>query len=98
MDFEEIEWEKLDDDERQVVRARMRAETEEGRRSAEMYKDRALRMIEKLGVEGLGEALAAQLEGMSTEEFIFKFDSTLSNVLSTVTAVRSEVRRDTVPS
>ena len=91
-DWEDIEdWDDLDDDERRALRAAARSNpeigAEIGRRQAEWHKRRVLRYLEKAGEGGLGEALVTQLEGMSGEEFIFKFDSTLSATLSSVQVI-----------
>ena len=92
IDWEDIEdWDDLDDEERRALRAAARSNpeigAEIGRRQAEWHKRRVLRYLEKAGEGGLGEALVTQLEGMSGEEFIFKFDSTLSATLSSVQVI-----------
>jgi TolB-like protein len=101
IDWDEIEdWDQLDEEERMELRVAARQDPESqrefGRRQAEMHKRRALRLLENMGAEGLGEALVAQLEGMTGEEFIFKFDSTLSRTLSTVKVIVEETIPDSL--
>lgn len=92
IEWEDIgDWDELDDDERVALRAVARSnpelQREFGRRQAEMHKRRALRLLENMGAGELGEVLVTQLEGMTGEEFIFKFDSTLSATLSQVQVI-----------
>ena len=87
----DIDWAAMDEDERQVVRARLRDAREH---SAESHKQRALNLLEKMGREGWGEALITQMEGMSGEEFILKFDSTLSETMARVTVITTSALPD----
>jgi len=95
INWDDIDWEDLDDDERRALRTVARSNPEYGRRQAEIHKRRALRLLESMGAEALGEELVARMEGMGAEEFIFKFDSTLSATLSTVAVIVEEATKDT---
>jgi TolB-like protein len=92
IDLEGNDWSELDEETRAEVRVQiMEARRESAEAEAELHRARAMRMLERIGGD-----LAVKLQGMSPEDFIFKFDSTLGRVLSDVTVIVTDTASDTV--
>lgn len=93
VDFETVDWSDLDPETRARVEEQVvAAQRQEARRDAEGHRARALRMLQRTG-----EDLTAKLGGMTVEDFIFKFDSTLGRALSGVRVIVADTTRDSLP-
>ena len=92
IDFDDIVWSELDEETRAEVQGHIvEARRQAAERDAEIHRARAMRVVQRLGGD-----LAAKLQGMSPEDFILRFDSTLGRVLSSVKVVVTDTTSDSL--
>lgn len=93
MDLTDIDWADLDPETRTRIEGEIASvERQRAQRESELHRQRALRMLERAGTD-----LKAKLQGVSVEDFIFQFDSTLGRAISSVRVIARDTASDSLP-